>query len=290
MEGRGVALEKIRDAMDADEADAARAIIASAASRCAERGLLAGVGVNLEALGRLSSSDQGDDRVQALYSEAETRFAESGDIARQGRCQATLATLRWYAAQEQPGLSDTRVTARAYRDAADLCRRAGDWLGYGAIMRDLADLLDCRGSPSASQRNATADSVAAYADAAAAFARADDASDQGRCLLDHVHATNDTCRSLHDWCEIATVLRQAETCFSRGDEVGPDATGRTRYDVSWWRLLTECGLAEAQSALDDSAGAHATYALLEQQLDGLDGRTTIDLRRRMRLGLRTLPP
>jgi len=284
IEGRGAALSQCAWCMDADARNAACAIFAGGAARSVEHGSIAAEGVSILYLGmlRMDMSSAGMEQWRTCLDEAETLFAEAGDIDRQGRCQGLLANLRrWGKFGIQ--VEERDVLSGSYRSAAELCRRSGDWRGYGRIIKDMASWLRIGQERMAGDWGQIA---AAYGDAASAFQRADEVQERAECLYwqavcaspDHIPGS--------DWRLIAGLHREAEACFAHIDGVDGAGHVQVAIDGDGLRLFNLCGLGEALGMLDDRTAALEQFTRAAGLARGFQGSRHRDLQRRLRNGMR----
>ncbi len=267
----GCALAFIRCAphLAPEDRDAGCAIFAGACARNLERGAWAAAGIDCSAQAEVHASGGRAGHAQACdgLAEAETLYARAGDIDRQGRCQSQLMDYRLWQLPRPPADDWAALEAR-YRDAADCCRRSGDWLGYATVRMDQGTSLEFRDQLVAGDFLHMAE---IFGDAAAAFARADDPEHCAGCLRTQALCLAQGKGAGMDGAALAAIERGAEAAFALTAVVEE-------------RVLNLCDLGDNLGSLGDRGAALRIYQQAAE-LVRQGARKRADLQRRVRSGV-----
>jgi hypothetical protein len=266
-EGCALAYARFAAQIAVEEREAAAAIFAGAFARNGERGAWAAAGISraAQAMMRFSWTPEGLAQACEGLTEAETLFARAGDIVRQGRCQTKLTFYhRWQISS--PEADDWAGFDARFSGAADLCRRAGDWLGYGSAMAERSRFMGGRGNLLASDWHHLAEVLG---DAADAFARGDDPHQRALCLFSRVHCLVQ--EHVADAHAIAALRREVEASFALTEVVDE-------------RVQNLCDLGDTLGGLGDRGAARQAYQQAAE-LVRRGGAARVDLLRRVRSGL-----
>ncbi len=285
MFARGEALARCSAQLGLDSADAVSAIFDGAAARCAQRGLLAGAGINHFAKCQFLSFMRGPSSEVRMEeaSVAANLLARAGDYAHLALCRSHQVIYRMIFA---PGRTPTQLENDAYfLGTIEMCRANGDWFECARLRERRAYRpLDYEELATANLHRAQE-----WEAAAQAFAAAREPEGQGNCLYTAAGFLVSALGPGADHGRINEFFRRAEACFTLIDEQATGPAGAVTFTRSRLRMYNLFALAEGLWDAGDTAGAHAMFTRLGLILRNYPAGTWATERQRLARGLQANP-